>query len=305
MEIIACFIIWIQSALISVASGTPTLGIRSQFPGGQWCGSRMWLNGHAIPDREIFRSKLQCAVVSSFITDKEDAVYVGIAEGQTTQQGKLYSTLFARGLMRSCEKAISERSLSAKELLIEGHRLFQSSGEMKFGEATAMALRFDKATGILESLNVGLNKYIVFRNRKATNIRSTDSASPKYAMPYTVGFYDPSMGVEDEENSNRFIIPPQSGAFNTFQLQDRDVLIVGTEDLFDALSTRVIGIHVRRQLMELTDDSVEAHQMRQYQPAMLQHLDILAESLGRAAMNDPETAIEEVLVMAFMVVKGY
>ncbi|KAI9145679.1 hypothetical protein BKA69DRAFT_1035226 [Paraphysoderma sedebokerense] len=298
---IAFFIICIQLAFASVTSGAFTRSTSnlklgpgiSQFPGGQWCGSRISLSEYTIPDREIFRSKLQCAVVSSFISDKEDAVYMGIADGQIGDQKPLDLTLFARGLMRSCENAISERPMSPKELLVEGLRSFENSREVDYGGAAAMALKFDKATGILESLNVGLNGYIVIRDGKATVIRSTGLAPPQFEVSYAVGFYDPSMDLDDEEEVRQSLVRPELGALNNFQLQDRDVLIIGTEGLFHALSTRVIEVYVRNQLLELVDNSVEARQIRQYQPAMLQHLDILAETLGRAAMDNREQSIDE------------
>ncbi|KAK9765700.1 Protein phosphatase 2C 7, variant 2 [Basidiobolus ranarum] len=138
--------------------------------------------------------------------------------------------IFSWALMNNCSKIATleqNSSLHPGEILSQGYTKLVEEGKVKAGSSTACLLGLSKTTGNMESANLGDSSYLIIRDDKVL-FRSKEQQH-YFNCPYQL-----TVLPEDDPDRGTYFLDQPSQAFRgSHQLEDNDIVILGTDGYFD------------------------------------------------------------------------
>ncbi|ORX94118.1 hypothetical protein K493DRAFT_195118, partial [Basidiobolus meristosporus CBS 931.73] len=169
---------------------------------------------------------------------------------------------FSWALMNNCNEISSlekNASLHPGEILSQGYDKLVEEGKVEAGSSTACLLALSKATGAMESANLGDSSYLIIRDNKVL-FRSKEQQH-YFNCPYQL-----TVLPRDDPDRDSYCLDEPSQAFRgSHQLEENDLVILGTDGYFDnvfdkdTLSlTKLINTEMKQLEKDATDQVVLA-----------------------------------------------
>ncbi|KAI9145680.1 hypothetical protein BKA69DRAFT_1121485 [Paraphysoderma sedebokerense] len=272
--------------------------------GATWCrlqnqqGAQSSVEGgEPVPPSSI------CGTSSFFTTKKGNEFFFGLADAESGLADPLFDKVgFASGLMNACRASVRESPslTSPKVVLMDGYNRLVSNQPELIGSSSVLIGQFDEHQALLRVANIGRNRIIVFRNGHfVSQLRSQLIQAGRNML----GSVPPTMPHPSKE----YLVDPRMAVENDLQLQDGDVVIVSSDALLDnvGLSHELKSL-INEQVFELSDMSPRMQQLRSNNFMVIQHMEMLAQSLGERALRRQSPRglpPKEAFVMAFMISK--
>eukprot|EP00112_Aurelia_sp_Birch-Aquarium-sp1_P023253 Seg685.10 transcript_id=Seg685.10/GoldUCD/mRNA.D3Y31 product="Protein phosphatase PTC7" protein_id=Seg685.10/GoldUCD/D3Y31 len=188
-----------------------------------------------------------------FIAENKFSNVLGVADGVGGWRDYgIDPAKFSTSLMRKCERFVVDgglaRAPTAVRVIKEGYQDLSEDKPANFGSSTACVIVFDKQKNILNSANLGDSGFLIFRKGKVL-YRSSEQQH-YFNTPYQLASPPPDQEgtvIQDSiDEADQSTIP----------LEEDDVIVLGSDGLFDNLSTQQIG----REILQLKDTSKESLQ---------------------------------------------
>ncbi|KAJ9064742.1 Protein phosphatase 2C 7 [Entomophthora muscae] len=139
---------------------------------------------------------------------------------------------FAWELMNNCKMHCETLGIATrvdpKKVLTQAYNKLIKSGRVKAGSSTACLAVVDTDTGRLCSVNLGDSGYIIIRGG-VTAYRSSETTH-YFNAPYQLSVIPPEM-----DNGGHIRNKPSEGQVAMLQLEHGDIVVMGTDGLFDNL----------------------------------------------------------------------
>ena len=196
-------------------------------------------NCHPKQHSNLFNHRLnECGQDAHFQTFNKDinTYFFGVADGVSGAENKNVNPAEFSLQLCSNFKSVSENIKTNNFTLKKITNLATQNLKVN-GSSTFCALSFNTSTGKLNSFNIGDSGYIILRPKltKLTCIFKSEIQQYDFNFPYQLSH------TESGEINYKAVI--ESGNSQTFQLQKGDIVIIGTDGVFDNLfTTEIISI---------------------------------------------------------------
>lgn len=194
-----------------------------------------------------------------FAYETQDCVLIGVADGVSSWKREgIDPSLFSNALMANCLKIAqanhSNGVLCPAAVLEQSFHSIQKNKEVPGGSSTACILVFDKRSGWTKTSNLGDSGYRVFRNGSIFTCSKQQyhhDHAPYYA-PYQLAI----MPSDEHKYKKYFVNRVIDADVESFFLQDGDVIVMGTDGLFDNLWNDEILEFLPKDIYELNDEDL-------------------------------------------------
>ncbi|KAG9402540.1 hypothetical protein AC1031_007150 [Aphanomyces cochlioides] len=206
---------------------------------------------------------------------------VGVADGvggwqESGVDPSAFSLALVEGAKIDFER--TDESPRPQNLLESAFAHVKAGGDKNPGGSTAVFLVLDRSTGVLETANLGDSGYLVIRQNQKF-FRSVEQTWA-FNAPFQLSLYPSSMG----ESVDHYL--PNNAFVTTHSLQHGDIVIVGSDGLFD----NVFDEEILAEAEKYMNDVFEAHQ--EYK-AQLEHGDDITKPLPKDVQASVKKAMED------------
>jgi protein phosphatase PTC7 len=186
-------------------------------------------HGHALLGRS--QSGRMIGHDSYFIAETDDFIALGVADGVTEWVNHgINPAIFSVSLMENCRRSALRGVSSPLSILQDGYTTVQAVHPRIIGSSTACLAVIQNTT--LTTANLGDSGFLVIRGSTVAHKSSSQLHFPQ--CPYQLSILPSSSKGNHAHDS------PKMADFATFQLQPRDVIILGTDGLFENLDHKQI-----------------------------------------------------------------
>ena len=176
-----------------------------------------------------------------FFWNRNGIAAFGVADGVSQwRHTGTDPSVFPNMLMANCMKLLEDNKgkISLEELLAYAYSDILQKKQVEAGSSTACLGILDKANGQLQTLNLGDSGFCIFRNGE-TFFKSKEQYHG-LNVPYQVGVKEIVDGKAVPHGNST-----SDAVRNSFDLEDGDVVILGTDGLFDNMYPQDIYAAVR------------------------------------------------------------
>ncbi|OQS01555.1 serine/threonine protein phosphatase Azr1 [Achlya hypogyna] len=196
-----------------------------------------------------------CGEDAFYVSSASDAMYMsfGVADGVGgwTESGvdpSAFSLALVEGSKSSFEATPRPHPLS---LMQDGFAHVKEGGDANPGGSTAVFLVLDRTTGRLDTANLGDSGYLIIRNGRVI-FRSVEQTWA-FNAPYQLALYPSWMQAPDVDP-----YPPEKAFLTHHTVEAGDVIVVGSDGLFDNVFDNEILDEANRFLRPLFKSSSDA-----------------------------------------------
>ncbi|KAJ1988844.1 Protein phosphatase 2C 7 [Dimargaris cristalligena] len=190
----------------------------------------------------------------------------GVADGVGgwTESG-VDPSLFSRMLLKNISSNINSTEaeqwseLNPLKLLQASHQRIIDEGDPEYGGSTATIGTFDPTSGALSVLQLGDSTFALFGRRSELTFASEEQTHG-FNFPYQLT----ALPAAQLQAMAGRLDKPQDGLQRQIQLQPDDIILIGTDGVFDNLYTDDILSVIREQL----SDNRVAEVLKQHQQAV-------------------------------------
>jgi len=185
---------------------------------------------------------------------------------------------FAWELMNQCRSHCEALGMVGKinplSVLSQAYHALLRSKKVRAGSSTACITVIDTDTGILQSVNLGDSGYVILRQGKVA-YRSAETTH-YFNAPYQLAVIPPELEGRGHINN-----VPEDGTVTTLQLEYGDLVVLGTDGLFDNLFSSDIETEAEATCPADFDKLLE--KPSNSQPALKAYTNAFAGALVRRA----------------------
>ena len=167
-----------------------------------------------------------------------NADVIGVADG--VGGWKLYGidpSKFSRQLMQNCEKLVESGQFEATKptnLLADAYHEMKKSGKQNaFGSSTACVTMVGHESGTMYTANMGDSGLFVVRD--GTLVHGTEEQTHCFNTPYQLSLPPP-----EHMEPGTLIDSPNDADVYKFQAQDGDIILLGTDGVFDNVDINIL-----------------------------------------------------------------
>lgn len=164
-----------------------------------------------------------------FIWNRNGIAAFGVADGVSSwRYAGTDPSLFPNMLMANCMKHLEDcqGKINLEELLSSAYSEILQNNQVEAGSSTACLGILDKENGQLQTLNLGDSGFCLFRNGE-TFYKSKEQYHD-LNVPYQVGVKEIVDGKAVPHGNS-----PCDAVVHSFDIEDDDLIILGTDGLFD------------------------------------------------------------------------
>lgn len=167
-----------------------------------------------------------------FVWEKPGIAAFGVADGVSSwsRYAGVDASLFPNTLLANCMKHLEERQgkIPPQTVLAGACLEILQNNQVEAGSSTVCLGIFDKESGLLQTANLGDSGFCIFRSGQTLFKSKEQYNHPN--VPYQVGVKEIKDGKSIPHGNS-----PSDAAVSNFNLEDNDLLILGTDGLFDNL----------------------------------------------------------------------
>ncbi|KAI9295754.1 protein serine/threonine phosphatase 2C, partial [Neoconidiobolus thromboides FSU 785] len=149
---------------------------------------------------------------------------------------------FAWELMNKCQINCQNmgivNELEPLSILDNSYKQLKNERKVKAGSSTACLAVIDSETSILSSINLGDSGYVVIRNGKS--VYQAKETTHYFNAPYQLSIIPPELN-----KGNHILNQPKDGLLAKIQLEHGDLIVFGTDGLFDNLFLNDIEMEIK------------------------------------------------------------
>ena len=231
-----------QYNLLAVVSGFPKTQINSRFNrelNGQIGEDAYFISQYNNnKDMEKENSSKKSEMEGSETLSDNNADVIGVADG--VGGWKLYGidpSKFSRQLMQNCEMLVESGQFEATKptsLLANAYNEMKKSGEQKvFGSSTACVTMVSHESGTMYTANMGDSGLFVVRD--GTLVHGTEEQTHCFNTPFQLSLPPP-----EHMERGTLIDSPNDADVYKFQAQDGDIILLGTDGVFDNVDINIL-----------------------------------------------------------------
>ncbi|KAJ1652568.1 Protein phosphatase 2C 7 [Dispira simplex] len=160
-------------------------------------------------------------------------------------------SLFSRGLLHNVHDRVVQTSpesssdLNPVALINQAYRRILTEGKMEKGGSTVTLGTLEPQSGRLTMAQLGDSTYSIVRQRHTTFYTSEEQVHG-FNFPFQLSAYSPSQKAWAEKTLDR----PEKAIMQDFNLQPDDLVVVGTDGVFDNIYPQDVLDTVRDHLNE-------------------------------------------------------
>lgn len=172
-----------------------------------------------------------------FMTENRFANVLGVADGVGGwRQYGIDSSVFSSSLMKSCEAFVLQGGLkpppSPVNIVKAGYEELTEQKAPCFGSSTACIVVLDKKSKTLHSANLGDSGFVVIR--KGEVVHQSSEQQHYFNTPYQLAIPPPGQAGNVIQDSL------EEAESSSFSVEEGDLIVMGTDGLFDNLSMEQI-----------------------------------------------------------------
>jgi len=184
-------------------------------------------------------SSLSTSSSSSYPKGMINSTYLGIADGVGSWTGIVDPKLYPTALMKNTCTTLMENDISNTfpdniTSLIK-HTWEQTNNQQIEGSSTITLSLFDAVHNVLRTQNIGDGQVLLLRHDTSTSLLTnykvfsrTVSQSKRFNLPYQLGY------SKNIKNIQYFDLPDKQQNYS-WNIQDKDIIILSTDGMFDNL----------------------------------------------------------------------
>lgn len=188
-----------------------------------------------------------------FTTEDRTSNVLGVADGVGGWRNYgIDPSIFSSALMENCKRLIEQgllENLTPVNIMKKGYQELLEHKEPLFGSSTACIIVLDKKSSTLHSANLGDSGFLVIREGNVVHFSL--GQQHYFNTPYQLAIPPP------DQEGNVIQDNLDSAEETSFAVEEGDVVVLGTDGLFDNLSTK----QITEEISKLKDHSVQSIQL--------------------------------------------
>lgn len=187
-----------------------------------------------------------------FVAEDRCTNVLGVADGVGGWRNYgIDPSIFSSALMANCKRLIEQGLLdnpTPVNIIKTGYQELLEHKEPLFGSSTACIIVLDKKSNTLHSANLGDSGFLVIRGGNVVHFSL--GQQHYFNTPYQLAIPPP------DQEGNVIQDNLESAEQTSFAVEEGDVVVLGTDGLFDNLSTK----QILEEISKLKDHSVQSIQ---------------------------------------------